>query len=245
MKKHFVAAILAVVVAISMFSVPAYAESNSATTKAEKAAKTLTRYAEYQGWTAETGKVKISNGKATVIVNLRNSKYQYGNIKVVAKGSKAASYYFKGKKYVLKGWKIALKKYSLAADRKAVLKAKVNDRSDYLKKYAKNRGWTVKQSKIKVNSNRATRTLVFQNELHKWKATVTATRGSGKVALSYKRAGAKSSLKGIKNWLGLYQTSKMTTIDPPEPPADEEADFAGPNMDIDDTFTGEEPMPSN
>lgn len=247
MRKHFVAAILAVVVAISMFSTPAYAGTSSAATKVEKATKSLTQYAEYQGWTAEAGKTKSSNGKTTVVVNLRNSKYLFGNIKVVSKNGKAAKYYFKGKTYTLKEWKMSLKKYSFASDRKTMIKTKVTNRADYLKKYAKNRFWTVKQSKVKVSGSKAIRTLTFKNELHEWKVKVTATRKNGKIVMSYQRSGSKSSLKDIKKWLGLHQVSKAATKaeDPPAPPQDEEADFAGPNMDVDNTYTGEEPMPSN
>lgn len=244
---------LVAVMAIATISMPAYAASNSTATKAENAAKSLTRYAEYQGWTAEVGKTNVANGKATVVVKLHNSKHIFAPIKVIAKSGKKATYYFKGKKYGLKGWKVSLKKYAISSDRKALMKSKVDAKVTSLEKYAKNRGWAVKKSTLKTSSSKAYRVLTFTNEKYKWKATVINTRGNGKLTMSYKRDGSKSSLKGIKNWLNKYALSYGTgTIDPPieqpTPPAPttdiDTADYGGLNADVDTSFTGE-PVPNN
>ena len=243
-------AMLLVAMSTSAISMPAYAASNSTAKKAESAAKSLVRYAEYQGWTAEVGKTKTANGKATIVVKLHNSKSVFAPIKVVAKSGKKASYYFKGKKYGLKGWKVSLKKYAVSADKKAVVKAKARARADALEKYAKNEAWTITRSRSYKNG-KAQEILKVTNPVTSKKIAVVTLRKKGAVSVSYKLGGKSSSAKAIKKWLSKNSAGEATVeghgYAPADPPVDvsvDNPDFSGKNGDVDDSYTGE-PTPSN
>ena len=199
------AVLLAAVIAVGMFSAPAYAASGSALkTKVEKAEKQLVNYAEYWGWTAKVGKTIVKTDRATIHVDLAGDKGCFNNITVVATAKKVV-YKYKGMNYTLAGWKSALKRYH--GSYKTVLKEKARVAGDSLQTYAKKRGWKITRggSGEKYKNGKAYDTLKFENSKYHWKATVIAQRKNGKIVISYTRDGKASDAKGIKDWLSTYK----------------------------------------
>lgn len=175
--------------------------------KAEKAAKKLATLGEYWGWFAEVGKPTTgSTSKATVKVTLYNSKHVWSNITITATANKATTYRYKGKNYPLSTWRLVLKEYKVNKDIEVVLKKKARTDADKLSKYAKDRGWTVKRSRVNNGNKNATETLEFHNGAYQFKATVVLKRGSEKFTFNYKRNDTPSTKKEIKDWLEVYKT---------------------------------------
>ena len=248
---------------VCLTTIPAFASTNLEN-KAEKAEKALVNAAEYYGWTAEEIGRSNSGNKSIINVNLHNSKQIFKNVRVVATDTKV-TYRFKGKNYTLKGWKIGLKKHAISADKKAVVVNKAKTAADKLKSYAKKRKWTAKEVSHSYKNGKAIRVIRVKNEMFSKKITVITQRKDGKVALSYKLGGNKSSAKAIKKWLRTKMTGVAfgvgnvtvegggvppapTSGDDIVPDSDSESletnpDFSGENAKSDTGLTGE-PVPT-
>ena len=258
-----VASLVAIVMVCSLSTVTAFA-STSLSQKAQKAEKALVNAAEYYGWTVDEMSKSNAGNKSVIVVNIRNSKHVFGNVRVTAT-SKKVYYRYKGKNHTLRDWKLGLKKYAVKADKKAVVKNKTKTAIDKLKSYATKRGWTVKSISNSYKSGKSVRIVRIKNEMFSKTVTVTAQRKKGKVAVSYKLGKSKSSAKAIKKWLndkragvafGVGESSGPTNLPvPPAPAADDlvsdEPDYqvyddpsiAGVNADVDTGTTGE-PTPA-
>ena len=177
----------------------------SGSTAVDKAISKLEKSANYWGWKLKrTGKTKILPNKVLVAtVNLSNSKYEFKGVEARVT-SKRTTYAYGGYKYTLKSWTNTLKQYSVKSDLKKVTVDKAKSAAKSLKKTGSANSWQCKESS-RYKKNSAYVTLNFTNKTYAFKVEVIATRKNGKIAVTYKASGVKTSKAWIEKCLKTYR----------------------------------------
>ena len=179
--------------------------SGAKATAVDKAISKLEKSANYWGWKVKrTGKTKILPNKVLVAtVNLSNSKYEFKGVECRVT-SKKTLYAYGGYKYTLKSWTKTLKQYSVKSDLKKVTVDKAKSAAKSLKKTGNTYKWQLKESS-RYKKSSAYVTLNFSNQRYAFKVEVIATRKNGKIAVTYKASGVKTSKAWIEKCLKTYK----------------------------------------